>query len=220
MPTDAECREGLIERLAEARVIDVAHRALRNLRVEIKRYSQPGRLLEDRPEVGMVDVAIARPTAKHGTFAAQVGHTSPQLERGLVGSRRRQGGETLEAIGPAADGGRDEVVDLARGGDTLGGFEVVNTRACQRKHLHIDAAVVHIFDALFAQISEPRLQVDGAGNLELLSLLFRAKLRPSSENKGVITYCLHVKRAEGKALQRQPFPGEGYLSKLQTLLVS
>ena len=65
MPTDPGRAENRIQRLAEPAVIGIAYRFPRRLGMKVERRSQGSRSLEDRPEIAMIQIALARPSEQH-----------------------------------------------------------------------------------------------------------------------------------------------------------
>jgi hypothetical protein len=97
VPADAVRGERVVDGVVEARVQRGANPRLRDLRVDVQRRAKRRSGLEDRPVVGMVEVALTGAAEQQGTVEAELGDRALKLVRGGGG---RGGGESGEALEP------------------------------------------------------------------------------------------------------------------------
>jgi len=72
-----------------------------------------------------------------------------------AGSEGRDGRERLEPFGVSGDDLAQGVVGLSGDADRVRSGEALDPRRVQRQHLHVHALVVHVGDALLADVTQP-----------------------------------------------------------------
>jgi hypothetical protein len=101
MPADAVGGERVVDGIIKARVQRRPDPRLRDLRVDVQWGAQRRRSLEDRPVVGMVEVALTGAAEQQRTVEAELGDRALKL---LRGGGRRGGGKGREALKPVRVG--------------------------------------------------------------------------------------------------------------------
>ena len=112
---------------SKARVQRGPNPRLRDLRVDVQRGAERGGGLEDRPVVGVVEVALTGAAEQEGTVEAELGDRALELLRGCGGRGRGEGGEALEA-GP---GWRSRARRCGRSSRPAGGWPRSAGRLCR-----------------------------------------------------------------------------------------
>ena len=159
VPADAVGGERVVDGVAEARVQRGPHPRLRDLRVDVQRGAQRRGGLEDRPVVGVVEVALTGAAEEQGTVEAELGDRALELLRGCGGRGGGEGGEALEPVRVGVHELGDAVVrlDLQAGG--LVGREVVQAGRGERDHLDVEPRLVHRRDPALSDLAEPLAQL-------------------------------------------------------------
>lgn len=91
----------------------------------------------------MVKVTVSGASTQQSTLEAEVIHRALELARSGIGISRRQGCKTLEAGGMTDPCIGDKVIHALRRLNSLSFLQIVKTRRGQRKHLDVDALLVH-----------------------------------------------------------------------------
>ena len=123
--------------------------------MDVDRGAERGGGLEDRPVVGVVEVALAGSAEEQRAVQAERDDRALEL---LCGRRGRRGCERREALEPVRMGVHelgDAVVCLDLQMRGLGGRKVVQTGRGERDHLNIQARLVHRRDPALPDLAEP-----------------------------------------------------------------
>ena len=140
-------------------VIGFDHRRVRPRRMYIYRYVQRLRALEDRPEALVVDEKPARKPVNHRAFHPELRHAALELVRGGFRIGRRQRRERLKARRVAAHSVVQAIVRATREAHRELRLHEMRPRRRVRKHLHVDAGVVHLLQPLRAEVLQPLSQL-------------------------------------------------------------
>ena len=119
-----------------------------------ERYAQFLGFRQHRPQVGMIEVPVARSAAKQRALQAQFANRPFQFARRCVRVRRGQGGEALETVRMARACFGDQIVDALRHLDRGLGGKIVEPGRGQRQHLDIHALRVHQVQPAFAEVGK------------------------------------------------------------------
>ncbi len=122
VPADAVGSERGVDGVVKAGVQGSPYPWLRDLRVDVQRGAERRSGLEDRPVVGMVEVALTGAAEQEGTVEAEIGDRALELLRSCHGRGGREGGEALEPVRVGVHELGDAVVglDLEAGGHVGG----------------------------------------------------------------------------------------------------
>ena len=155
VPSDAVGGERGVDGVAEARVERSPHARLRDLRVDVQRGAERGSGLEDRPVVGVVEVAIAGSTEEQGTVEAELGYRALELLRGCGGRGGGEGGEALEPVRARVHELGDAIVRLDLQAAGLLRRKAVQAGRGERDHLDVKTRLVHRRDSALSDLAEP-----------------------------------------------------------------
>jgi hypothetical protein len=154
VPTDAMGRECRVRQRVEPVVVGGSNRCRQRLRVQVERCVERLGRFEDRPEEGLVEMAIASPTEHHRTVEAEGRYGAFQLGGGAFGRRGGQRGQPLESIRMGANRQSESVVGLCLQRDGLLRRQVLHAWCRQREDLDVDADLVHRREALRSEVAE------------------------------------------------------------------
>ena len=123
--------------------------------MDVQRGAERRSGFEDRPVVGVVEIAFAGAAEDQGTVEAELGDRALKLLRGCGRCREGERGEALEPIRVGVHQRGDTVVrvDLQAGG--LPRRKTVEARRGEREHLDVEACLVHRRDPALSDFAQP-----------------------------------------------------------------
>ncbi len=133
------------------------------LRVDIDRHVHGLGGLEDRPELLVVEIFAVGVGVDDNPLQAELGHRPLDLLGGGGRVLGRAGGQGGEAGGVGGDLLGDPVVGEGGEADRLVAVHHLHARSGQRQDLHVDAALVHVAQALLAHVGHALADEGGPG---------------------------------------------------------
>jgi hypothetical protein len=122
--------------------------------MQIERYVQRLRPLENRRKQVLIQIPAVGMTIDKCTFESELGDRTLQLLGCIDGRLDRQHRKTGEAGGIFLNDCGQPIINLPGQADCRIAFQGLNTRLHMREHLQVDARRVHAADPFRTNISE------------------------------------------------------------------